>query len=216
MAKRSRIALGNKVAPPRFIAFGALCVIGVTIGWPMLGWRHALMAGFDVAAVVFLISVVPLLRTADANEMRDQALRNDANRAGLLAITVAVSLAILTAVAVELMDTRHGGGSILLVIGTLAIAWLFSNMIYALHYAHIFYVRDSRTGKDNGGISFPGKKEPDYWDFVYFAFTLGMTFQTSDVEIASTPVRRVVIFHCLAAFVFNIGVLAFTINVLGN
>lgn len=216
MAKRSRIALGNKIAPPRFIAFGLLCVIGVVIGWSMLGWRHGLMAGFDIAAVIFLISIAPLLRTANADVMRDQALHNDANRVGLLAITVAVSLAILTAVAVELMDARHGGGSILLVIGTLAIAWLFSNMIYALHYAHIFYVRDSRTGKDSGGIVFPARKEPDYWDFVYFAFTLGMTFQTSDVDITSTAVRRVVIFHCLAAFVFNIGVLAFTINVLGS
>ena len=217
MAKRNRIALGNKVAPPRFIAFGALCVAGVAIGWPTLGWRHALMAGFDIAAVIFLVSSAPLLRTSDADGMRDQARRNDANRAGLLAITVAVSLAILTAVAVELMDARHGGGgSILLVIGTLAIAWLFSNMIYAMHYAHIFYVRDSRTGKDSGGIAFPGTTEPDYWDFIYFAFTLGMTFQTSDVDITSTAVRRVVIFHCLAAFVFNIGVLAFTINVLGS
>ena len=217
MAKRDGIGLGNRVAPPRFLAFGALFVAGVGAGWPALGWRHGLMIGFDLAALVFLPSVAPLLRTADADAMRRQALRNDANRAGLLAITGAVTLAILTAVAAELIDARHGdAGSILLVIGTLAIAWLFSNMIYALHYAHIFYLRDARTARGSGGIDFPGSKEQNYWDFIYFAFTLGMTFQTSDVEIVRTAVRRVVIFHCLAAFVFNIGVLAFTINVLGN
>ena len=62
----------------------------------------------------------------------------------------------------------------------------------------------------------PGTDEPDYWDFVYFAFTLGMTFQTSDVSITDRRIRRVVLGHSLAAFVFNLGVLAFTINVLGG
>jgi uncharacterized membrane protein len=66
------------------------------------------------------------------------------------------------------------------------------------------------------GFQFPGTKQPDYWDFVYFAFTCGMAFATSDVEITNQHVRRVVTVHCLAAFAFNIGVLAFTINVLGS
>jgi uncharacterized membrane protein len=64
-------------------------------------------------------------------------------------------------------------------------------------------------------VDFPGPGEPDYWDFVYFAFTLGMTFQTSDVAITDRAIRRVVTAHCLAAFIVNLGVLAFTINVLG-
>ena len=77
-------------------------------------------------------------------------------------------------------------------------------------------VRGDDKGKDSGGLDFPECKEPDYWDFVYFSFTLGMTFQTSDVDMTSRKMRRVTIGHCLAAFVFNIGVLAFTINVLGG
>jgi uncharacterized membrane protein len=80
----------------------------------------------------------------------------------------------------------------------------------------MFYRADSKSGDDCGGIEMPGTKEPDYWDFVYFSFTLGMTFQTSDTAVTSGVFRRVIIFHCLAAFVFNIGVLAFTINVLGD
>jgi len=95
------------------------------------------------------------------------------------------------------------------------LAWLFSNSIYALHYAHLFYSR-ADGGRDAGGIDIPDTKEPNYWDFVYFSFTLGMTFQTSDCQITSPRIRRVVIGHCLAAFVFNIGVLAFSINVLGG
>jgi uncharacterized membrane protein len=66
------------------------------------------------------------------------------------------------------------------------------------------------------GFRFPGTAEPVYWDFVYFAFTCGMAFATSDVEVTNQRIRKVVTFHCLAAFAFNIGVLAFTVNLLAS
>ena len=94
----------------------------------------------------------------------------------------------------------------------LAFAWLFSNTVYALHYAHLAYSNEAKCM----GLSFPDTAEPLYWDFVYFAFTIGMTFQTSDVTISDQSIRRIVAMHGLAAFAFNIGVLAFTINVLGG
>lgn len=154
--------------------------------------------------------------------MRRSAQRNDANRTLLLGITGAVSLVVLVAVFSELQDKGDPRFTAMaLVIVTLALAWMFSNMVYALHYAHMFYVRTDTDGngteqEDSRGFDFPDTKEPIYWDFVYFSFTLGMTFQTSDVAMTSTPVRRVATIHCLAAFVFNLGVLAFTINVLGG
>jgi uncharacterized membrane protein len=133
----------------------------------------------------------------------------------LLAISVAVSLAVLVAVAAELQQKGSPKPlSLVLVIGTLALAWLFSNTIYALHYAHMFYV--THDGRDCGGLEFPKTSEPNYWDFVYYAFCLGMTFQTSDVAVEDGRFRRVSTAHCLAAFVFNLGVVAFTINVLGG
>jgi uncharacterized membrane protein len=88
-------------------------------------------------------------------------------------------------------------------------------MLYALHYAHIFYTR-REEGTDRGGLDFPGTKEPDNWDFVYFSFCLGTTFQTSDTEMTLRRFRRVSTAHCLAAFVFNIGVIAITINTLSG
>ena len=104
----------------------------------------------------------------------------------------------------------------LLVIATLSLAWTFANMVYALHYAHLYY-SGKDGGKDQAGLDFPGDRaEPDYWDFVYFSFTLGVALQTSDVCITSTGIRRVVTLHSVAAFVFNLGILAFTINVLGG
>jgi uncharacterized membrane protein len=206
--------LGHKIAPPRFLAFTVTFAIGLVLLIPLLDKGRGTMAAFDIAAMVFLVIVAPLL-DARADQMRQHAKNNDANRALLLGLTGIVMAVILISVASEMLGGKSDALGIALIVGTLALAWLFSNMVYALHYAHLFYTDDT-TGKDSGGITVPDTDEPDYWDFVYFSFTLGMTFQTSDVEITSSYIRRTTIGHCLAAFVFNIGVLAFTINVLGG
>ena len=207
--------IGNRIAPPRFILFVLLLIAGDAVGASLLGLRHGLMAGFDVAAAFFLLSLLPLLHS-DAAGMRTTSERNDANRALLLGLSGAVVAVILVTVAAELVDRRAAEGwSKALVIATLTLAWLFSNTVYALHYAHLYYSH-GEEGIDRGGIDVPRTPEPDYGDFIYFAFTLGMTFQTSDSNITSSAMRRVVVAHCFAGFVYNIGVLAFTINVLGG
>ncbi|TPG16393.1 DUF1345 domain-containing protein [Sphingomonas koreensis] len=206
--------LGSHIAPPRFILFCVVFAAGLFLAIPPFGLGRGTLVAFDAASGLFLLSIIPLMRGADAKSMREQAKANDANRVGLLALTGLVMVIILVAVAGELSG-KPSKIEIALVVATLAFAWLFSNTVYALHYAHLFYLGD-KQGKDCGGLDFPECDEPDYWDFVYFAFTLGMTFQTSDVEMTARTMRRVTIGHCLAAFVFNIGVLAFTINVLGG
>jgi uncharacterized membrane protein len=209
--------LGNRIAPPRFLAFITLFVIGWAIASTLHGVRIGGMIAFDIAALVFLVTLVPLL-SAKPKDMRQIAKRNDANRLGLLVITGIVTVAVLVAVAAELNQGSNPKPlAVAGIIGTLALAWLFSNSVYVLHYAHLFYTESAQEqGKDSGGVSFPDTNEPDYWDFVYFAFCLGMTFQTSDVEINNGRFRKAVTAHCLAAFVFNLGVIAFTINVLGG
>jgi len=211
----SRLQLGKRIAPPRFIAFVVLTIVAGLFAVPRLGWAQGSMAGFDLAALVFFVSISPLFNDR-ADEMRQSAKKNDANRAGLLVITGIVMGVVLAAVSSELMQKErpHTNG-IALIIGTLGLAWLFSNVIYALHYAHIFYT-GSGGGKDMRGIEFPETDEPDYWDFLYFSTCLGMTFQVSDMNITAGGVRKVVMFHCLAAFVFNLGIIAFSINVLGG
>jgi uncharacterized membrane protein len=214
-AGEEAVGIGGRIAPPRFLMFIALAAVGAASGVPSLGWRAGAMVSFDIAALVFLASCTPLLRSETA-AMREAAKHNGANRGLLLVITGIVSLVVMVAVAAELsQDGRPSLPVIVLVIGTLAVSWIFSNFIYTLHYAHLFYTR-AGGGGDCGGISFPGTDEPDYWDFIYFAFCLGMTFQTSDVTIEARHIRRVVTFHCLAAFVFNLGIIAFSINVLGG
>lgn len=220
---RDRWRLGNRIAPPRFIFF-VVALIVATLGATALAipFGRALLLGFDLASAGFLLSLWPLLDD-ESNDMRRRARDNDANRGGLLALTALVTLVILVAVASELAGKTSPAAAAMIVV-TLMLAWLFSNTIYALHYAHLYFSQmddgncgaHERARKDAAGLEFPGDDDPDYWDFTYFSFTLGMTFQTSDVSITSRAMRRIVIGQCLAAFVFNLGVIAFTINVLGN
>lgn len=211
MTAQHKPRIGNRIAPARFILFLAFfALLGAAIQFATGRWHYAVMGGFDLAALLFFILLLPTLRDGEAASIRRHAAENDANRITLLIITATIAAVLLITIAAEL--TGPGEPMASLIIATLGIAWLFANTLYALHYAHLFY----GEGKGVAGLTFPDTKTPDYWDFIYFAFTLGMTFQTSDVAINSRPIRRVVLAQSLAAFVFNIGILAFTINTLGN
>lgn len=210
------VGLGNRLAPPRFVLFLVLLVAGF-VGYRQFGGAKSLTdaaaMGFDLAATIFLLSIIPLLRADDAS-MRRQAAKNDANRVLVLAITTIVTMVVLAAIAGELPRAQAGEAfAMAKLIVTLALTWLFANTVYALHYAHLYY--SEHDGGDQRGLDFPGDDAPDYLDFIYFSFTLGMTFQTSDVQISGREIRRISTLHSLAAFVFNLGVIAFTINALG-
>lgn len=212
MAKARTI--GNKLAPPRFLAFLAILAAGVPVALTQTDrWTLAAMTAFDVAAIVFLLSCIPLLGTREARVIRDHARENDANRVLLLGLTGIVMAVLLIAISAEAVGHNPQPVTKGLIIVTLALAWLFANTIYAFHYAHLVY-----NHPDAGciGLEFPRTAHPVYWDFVYFSFTCGMAFATSDVVVTKTHMRKIVTIHCLAAFAFNIGVIAFTINVLGS
>jgi uncharacterized membrane protein len=207
--------IGNRLAPPRFILFFVLLLAGIGTALVFLSRAKALMIGFDLAAAIFLLSCLPLFRH-EAEKMRQAARENDANRKVLLVLTLILTLVILVTVAGEMVGPRHPTvAEKLLIAATLALAWAGANMVYALHYAHLFYTSDEH-GKDLAGLVFPGDRtEPDYADFVYFSFTIGVALQTSDVVIASPAIRRVVTGHSVAAFVYNLGILALAVSVLG-
>jgi uncharacterized membrane protein len=193
-------------------------------------WGQAVLGGFDLAAVAFIVSLWPLTHDHTPAQMRAQARANDARRLGVLVITSLVMVVILTAVTVELPGARHETGlthtiALALVLFSLVTAWLFSNLIFALHYAHLYYREDS-----DGGLNFPKPDAdttcepedddsqgqelgPDYLDFAYFALTIGMAFATADISIPGRAFRRTAIVHAIIAFFYNLVVLAFTINV---
>jgi uncharacterized membrane protein len=209
-------SIGNRIGPPRFLIFLALLALGYLVATTMVPRAQAVMISFDIAAIFFLASCVPLFRRR-ADDMRHSALYNDARRVTLLVLTVILSMVILVTVASELIGShRLAPIEKLMIVATLALAWTFGNMVYALHYAHLFYTRDE-SGKDLAGLIFPGdSQEPGYSDFAYFSFTLGIALQTSDVAITSPSIRRVVIGQCIAAFVYNLVVLALAVSVLAS
>jgi uncharacterized membrane protein len=212
MAKTPTI--GNTIAPWRFIVF---VVVLVVAAYPASRWLGSsalgIIAAFDVAAVIFLVLCWAVLSIDDPAKIEEAAKRNDANRTLLLVITLIVVAVLLIAVGAETIGRETKMLDKGLIIATLVVAWLFSNTVYALHYTHMAYIQPQAGC---AGFRFPGTPQPVYWDFVYFSFTCGMAFATSDVEVLDQRIRKVVAFHCLAAFAFNIGVLAFTVNLLAS
>lgn len=206
--------LGRRVAPARFVGFlAASCVCSLAIGVvtePLMAW----ILGFDLGAAAFLVSLLPLMSGARGDEIRRHARDNDANRKLVLLITVLVASVVFSALVVAANEPASGVAARTATMVTLGLCWLFVNAVYTLHYAHLFY-SEGQGGADQAGLEFPHCSAPDYPDFAYFALTIGMTFQTSDVQITSGRMRRVVALHALVSFAFDIGVVAFAINVIG-
>ena len=174
---------------------------------------HALsfMLGFDLGALLYLVLIVRTFRHADPEAMRDEAKIQDVGRWSTLLAGIVVSAAVLVAVSTELESAQKGGAiAIAIAAATLILAWAFMNTLFALHYAHGFY---GNFGDQHKGLDFPGDEAPDYWDFAYFSFTIGMTFQVSDVQISTRYLRRIALMHSAIAFFFNVFIIAISVNI---
>jgi len=172
----------------------------------------ALLGGFDIAVLAFIIAFAWSLGGQQAEDMRRRAAANEPDQLILLLIAAVIVAVAIVAVGFEL--TAPGGGSLALAAATLFATWLFGNLLFTIHYAHAYYLDDG--GHDRGGLDFPGDADPQYWDFAYYAFVLGMTFQVSDVSITSPALRRVALIHSLIAFWFNLAVIALTVSLVSQ
>ncbi len=175
-------------------------------------WRPAtrVLAGWDIAVGFYLLFAVRLMTGCDANHIRRRAALQDEGRFTILALVVASALASLIAILAELSGANRQPMQLALAIVTILLSWAFTHTIFALHYAHAYYGENAPKG---GGLSFPGDETPDYWDFVYFSFVVGMTSQVSDVAVTSRPMRQLVAAHGVVSFIFNATLLALTVNI---
>ncbi|MBB4860474.1 putative membrane protein [Novosphingobium chloroacetimidivorans] len=200
---------------PRYRLFLVVLVLTSVLLSLMAKIDIAILLGFDLAALVFILSCVNLWRGGKPDEMRMEAKRDDAGQFLLLVLTAVISTVVLTALGILLLDKQGLDAlHIVLLVATLLASWTFANLVYAFHYARLFYSRGS--GGDQGGLDFPGDCEPEFADFVNFAFVIGMTCQTADITITHCAMRRISTFHGLFAFAFNLGILALTVNVLAS
>jgi uncharacterized membrane protein len=175
-------------------------------------WRPAtrVLAGWDIAVAVYLAFTVRLMAGCDAGHIRRRAALQDEGRFTILALVVASALASLVAILAELSGANRQPAHLALAGVTILLSWTLMHTIFALHYAHEHYGEKATKG---GGLSFPGEETPDYWDFVYFSFVIGMTSQVSDVAISSRPLRRLVLAHGVVSFIFNVTLLALMVNI---
>lgn len=200
------------MAHPRFVLFLAVLLVAGAALVPLGGALKGAVIAFDLAALAFAASCLPLWQADGLEAIRARAARDDGGRV-LLRLT---ALVILSAILVALVLMVRGRAAltpldVLLVVGTLIAAWVFGNLVYAFHYAHLYYDEEAKPGLD-----FPGDEPPLFADFCYFAFVLGMTFQVSDVQCLTRAFRRQAAIHGIFAFFFNLCVLALTVNVLAG
>jgi uncharacterized membrane protein len=175
-------------------------------------WRLATrsLVAWDIALGLYLMLAFRLMTNCDVNRIKRRAAHQDEGRITILVLVVASTLASLLAILAELGGANRQPAHLALAAITILLSWAFTHTIFAIHYAHEYYSEKAHKG---GGLNFPGDEPPDYWDFVYFSFVVGMTSQVSDVAVTSSALRRLVAAHGAVSFIFNATLLALTVNI---
>lgn len=185
-------------------------------------WSHHLNIVILCAILwnVFSISYITtswiIFFTRPVADIEKLANKEDGSRMFVLISVLVSSFASMFTVLLLMASAgKHETGNIVLSISGIITSWVLVHTIFTLHYAHLFYskVKDNPTVS---GLDFPAEKKPDYIDFAYFSFVIGMTFQVSDVEINNRMIRRTVLAHSLLAFGLNTFVVALTINLIAG
>lgn len=181
-----------------------------------------LLISWNAGLWLYFVLVAAMIATASTESMTRRSALQDDGRFAILILATLAAVAAFGAIFAELTIVKdaHGLARALhvgLTAATVVSAWAFIHVMFALHYAHECFVeRDAKTtaaAKRRGGLRFPGTDEPDYLDFFYFSFVIGVACATADVNITSQSIRRTAFVHCVLAFFFNTAVLALTINI---
>jgi uncharacterized membrane protein len=177
---------------------------------------------WDVYALSYCLTSWIVFFTHTSSQIRQHAREEDGSRIFVYFIIFLSSLASFLAVSLLIISPNKAETSAILyaplaVIGML-LSWMIVHITFAFHYAHFYYDddEDGNSHKNVGGLNFPNETKPDYLDFAYFSFVIGMTFQVSDVEITHGRLRRLVLLHSLLSFTLNTFVVALTINLIAG
>ncbi|HWA30710.1 MAG TPA: DUF1345 domain-containing protein [Rhizomicrobium sp.] len=177
------------------------------------------LIGWDGGVVLFLLLMFFLfMRKQDVDDMKRRAIAHDEGGHLVLVIAVLAAVASVGALIAELSvakDHPDGGFRLALAALTVVLSWLFVQIVFAAHYAHVYYLAES-NGEPKGGLEFGVAGEPDYWDFVHFSVVLGTASQTADIVFTSKEMRRIGTIHTMVAFAFNTAILATMINLAAN
>lgn len=219
-ASRWRLGPRAFTARPRLsiaLAAGLLVGVACVLLAPGFSPSSSAVAGWDSFCALYVGLTLSVIAREGPAEIRARAAQQDEGQAVILALVLAACAVSLAVVGFELSQAQHDHGlekavRVAAAVVTLAGSWLVMQMVFALHYAHEFYARDPKTGKDAGGLKFPSGEAPDYWDFLHFSIVIGVASQTADIAFTGKALRRLGTAHSLIAFVFNTLILALSIN----
>ena len=197
------------------LALGVALFLVLPASWPSTFTTRLLLC-WNAAVLLYLLMTLWVITTASMDSMRQRAYRQDEGQKTILLLTAATVLASLVAIVAELGTIKQITGTekmlhLALAASTVASSWLFMHLMFAMHYAHDYYL-SMRHGKAPG-LAFPEEPSPDYWDFLYFSAVIGTSGQTADVSFTSKAMRRTGLVHCVLAYFYNTTVLALTINI---
>ena len=190
-------------------------VVGAAFGF-VAPWQLAVLTGWVTTAALMLVWILLEIGHLDSSGTARAATREDDSRAAARYVLVASSVVSLFAVVAALHRASSAPSRLAIPLTaaslvSVVLAWFVVNTMFVLRYAHLYY-----GGPAVGGVDFPGGRAPSYGDFAYLGFTVGMTFQVSDTAITDAAVRATVLRHSLLAFLFNVAIIATTINVVAR
>ncbi len=203
------------------LVYGAVVGACVTLLPLPTDWSTQVLLAWCAGSGTFLALAWWLAVRFDAQRTRARALAQDQSGwmlSSLLLLSVFISAGAIALMLQHIKDlaTAQRLAHLALSMLALAVSWLLMQTIFAFHYAHLYYQCESRGHDVGAGLQFPGKQPPDYFDFLYYAHVVGMTSQVSDVMVTARHMRRLTLLHSLAAFAFNMLVLALSINVVAG
>lgn len=192
--------------------------IGIAIAFALptsMRLTTRLVLGWDVLTLLYIAMTGHLIVKSSVENCRRRAALYDEGDWIILLVTLFGAVASFGAIIAELAASKAAGASVIitftLTAATVALSWAFTHLIFALHYANLYYRADAIGA--HGGLMFPGGREPDYRDFLYYAFVIACAAQTADISTVSPDMRRVTLIHCVTAFAFNSAILALMINI---
>jgi uncharacterized membrane protein len=180
-----------------------------------------LLGSWDIFTICFLGLSWRVMLRANPGAMRRFAQQEDEGRVLILSLVTAAACISVLAIGLISHDKGNENSLLLFHIGlsivTIVSSWLLVHTIFAQHYAHTYYRSNRELSQCKAdGLDFPGELEPDYWDFLYFSFVVGMTSQVSDVSVTSRQMRKLSLIHGVLSFFFNTTIVAMTINIIAG
>jgi uncharacterized membrane protein len=207
--------------PRLFISFACGILVGFLLPQEIrLATR--LLIGWNAGLWLYFVLVAVMIMTASKESIVRRAALQDDGRFAILILATLAAFAAFGGIFAQLTSVKDESGvlrsiHIGLAAATIVSAWAFIHVMFALHYAHEYFSERSTKGtqgaETHSALRFPGTTEPDYLDFFYFSFVIGVACATADIEIWARGMRRTALVHCVLAFFFNTAVLALTINI---